>query len=179
MHPSPYNRTNKECIKSFLPHQVKNMNKVLISIVLIISLMGCAIAVDGSGVELLPGEARAEKLFELGIGQPWVGGNPPSSSTYDSIYSQYFWSYKGSTPKKHIESPKKHVIVDSTPSTVYFSYQMQAVPYTQYQSNAAYTGGNSLWIQGSSSWSQYAKVPQWSGLISAGNLFPGRQRISV
>ncbi len=126
--------------------------------------MGCAIAVDGSGVELLPGEARAEKLFELGIGQPWVGGNPPSSSALNSIYSQYFWSYKGSAPKKHIDSPKKHVIADSLPSTVYFSYQMQAVPYTQYLSNAAYSGGNSLWILGSSSWSQYAKVPQWSGL---------------
>jgi hypothetical protein len=118
------------------------MNKVLISIVLIISLVGCAIAVDRSGVELLPGEARAEKLFELGIGQPWVGGNPPSTSASDYIFSQYFWSYKGSTPKKHIESPKKHLIVDSTPSTVYFSYQMQAVPYTQYQSNAANTGHN-------------------------------------
>ncbi|MFZ2471042.1 MAG: hypothetical protein WAW52_03775 [Methanothrix sp.] len=140
------------------------MNKVLISIILIISLMGCAVAVGGSGVELLPGEARAEKLFELGIGQPWVGGNPPSSSTSDSFYSQYFWSYKGSTPKKHIDSPKKHVIVNSLPTTVYFSYQMQAVPYTQYQSNSAYTGENSLWIQGSSSWSQYAKAPQWSGL---------------
>ena len=141
------------------------MNKILISI-LLISLMGCVLAMNGGGVgvELLPGEARAEKLFEKGIGQPWVGGNPPSSSIYDSIYSQYFWSYKGSAPKKHIESPKKHVIVDSTPSTVYFSYQMQAVPYTQYQSNAAYTGGNSLWILGSSSWSQYTKVPQGSGL---------------
>jgi hypothetical protein len=142
---------------------VIKMKKILISI-LLISLMGCAIAVDGNGVELLPGEARAEALFEKGIGQPWVGGNPPSSSTYDSIYSQYYWSYKGSAPKKHIESPKKHVIVDSTPTTVYFSYQMQAVPYSQYQSSAAYTGGNSLWIQGSSSWSLYAKVPQGSGL---------------
>jgi hypothetical protein len=54
--------------------------------------------------------------------------------------------------------------VDSLPTTVYFSYQMQAVPYSQYQSNAAYAAGNSLWILGSSSWSQYAKVPQWSGL---------------
>ena len=126
--------------------------------------MGCTVALDGSGVELRPGEAVAEMLFESGIGQPWVGGNPPSSGTYDSIYSQYYWTYKGSAPKKHIDSPKKHVIADSLPSTVYFSYQMQAVPYTQYQSTAAYSGGNSLWILGSSSWSQYAKVPQWSGL---------------
>ena len=140
------------------------MNKVSISIIFIISLMGYAFAVDGSGVELRPGEAVAEMLFESGIGQPWVGGNPPSSGTYDSIYSQYYWTYKGSAPKKHIDGPKKHVIANSLPSTVYFSYQMQAVPYTQYQSNAAYTGGNSLWILGSSSWSQYARVPQWSGL---------------
>lgn len=148
------------------------MNKILISI-LLISLMGYVLAMNGGGVELLPGEARAEKLFDLGIGQPWVGGNPPSSSASDHIFSQYFWSYKGSTPKKHIEIPKKHLIVDSMPSTVYFSYQMHAVPYTQYQSNAAYTGGNSLWIQGSSSWSQYAKVPQWSGLSLLATSSPG------
>jgi len=141
-----------------------NMNKVLISIVLIISLVGCAIASDGSGVELRPGEAGAEKLFEMGIGQAWVGGNPPSGSIYDSLYSQYYSTYKGSKPKKHIEAPKKHVTADSTPSTVYFNYQMQAVPYSQYQSCAACTGGNSLWIQGTSSWSRYARVPQGSGL---------------
>ncbi len=140
------------------------MNKVLISIIFIISLMECTVAIDGSGVELRPGEAVAEMLFDRGIGEAWVGGNPPSSEPYDSIYSQYYWSYKGSAPKKHIDSPKKHLITDRTPSTVYFSYQMQAVPYTQYQSNAAYTGGNILWILGSSSWSQYAKVPQGFGL---------------
>jgi hypothetical protein len=143
---------------------VKKMNKFLISILLLISLLGCVLALDGRALEKLPGEARAEKLFELGIGQPWVGGNPPSLRTYDSIYSQYYWAYKGSAPKKHIEGPKKHAIVDSMPTTVYFSYQMQAMPYSQYQSNAAITGGNSLWIQGASSWSQYAKVPPGSGL---------------
>ena len=72
--------------------------------------------------------------------------------------------YTGSTPKKHIEAPKKSDIKDKTPTTVYFSYQMQAMPYTQYQTYATYTGGNSLWIQGSSSWTQYAKVPQGSSL---------------
>mgnify|MGYP001302799026 CR=1 FL=1 len=140
------------------------MSKVLISIVLIISLMGCVFALDGNGLEKQRGEARAEKLFELGLGQPWVGGNPPSPSASDSIYSQYYWISKGPAPKKHIETPKKHVAVDSTPTTVYFSHQMKALPYSQYQSYATYTGGNSLWIQSSSSWSQYARVPQGSGL---------------
>jgi len=149
------------------------MNKFWISIVLVMSLMGCALALDGSGLEMRPGEARADKLFERGIGQPWVGGNPPSSSVSDSIYSQYYSVYKGSAPKKHIEIPKKHVIVDSTPTTVYFSYQMQAMPYTQYQSYATYTGGNSLWIQSSSSWSQYAKVPLGSSLSLLATSFAG------
>jgi hypothetical protein len=140
------------------------MNKVLISILIFISLTGYVFALDGNGLEMKPGEARAEMLFELGIGQPWVGGNPPSSSASDSIYSQYYWVSTGSKSKKHIETPKKHEIADSKPTKVYFSYQMQAMPYSQYQSYATYTGGNSLWIQSTSSWSQYAKVPQGSGL---------------
>jgi hypothetical protein len=142
----------------------ENMNKILISIVLIISLIGCVFALDRSSVEMRPGEAAAENLFNHGVGQQWVGGNPPSSGTFDSIYSQYYSIYKGSAPKKHIEAPEKHTIKEETPTTIYFSYQMQAVPYSQYQYYATYTGGNSLWIQGSTSWTQYAKVPQWSSL---------------
>ncbi len=32
-----------------------------------------------NGVEMRPGEAAAEWLFYHGIGEPWVGGNPPHS----------------------------------------------------------------------------------------------------
>jgi hypothetical protein len=54
------------------------MKGILIPIILIISLMGCAAALDvQNGVELHPGEATFEHLFNQGIGQPWVGGNPP------------------------------------------------------------------------------------------------------
>ena len=31
------------------------------------------------GVEMRPGEATAEWLFNQGIGEPWVGGDPPHS----------------------------------------------------------------------------------------------------
>jgi hypothetical protein len=31
------------------------------------------------GVEMRPAEARAEWLFNHGIGEPWVGGDPPYS----------------------------------------------------------------------------------------------------
>jgi hypothetical protein len=149
------------------------MNKIWKSIVLIVSLIGCVSALDGNGVAMRPGEATAEMLFNYGIGEPWVGGNPPSSSASDSIYSQYYSMYTGSTSKKHIEAPKKGEIKDKIPTTVYFSYQMLAMPYTQYQTYATYTGGNSLWIQGTSSWTQYAKVPQGSSLSLMATSSPG------
>ena len=119
-----------------------------------------------NGVELRPGEAVSEKLFNHGIGQPWVGGNPPSSSSSDLKFSQFsqYFSLTRSASKMHIEAPKKHEIRNEIPTTVYFGYQMQAVPYTQYQTYPAYTGGNSLWIQGATSWTQYSQVPQGSSL---------------
>jgi hypothetical protein len=141
------------------------MNKILISLIIITSMMGWALAVDaGNVVGNQPGEAVAENLFNHGIGQPWVGGNPPSSSSFDMKFSQYFSINKGSASVKHIEAPKKQEIVNKLPTTVYFSYQMQAVPYTQYKTYSTYTGGNSLWIQGATSWTQYAQVPQGSSL---------------
>ena len=152
------------------------MNKILAILVLIISLMGCAAALDAqSGVEMRPGEATFEHLFNQGIGQPWVGGNPPGfqgdnqgistgiSGDIFSKYSQFFSISSGNDHKTHIEAPTKYDI-NKFPTTVYFSYQMQAVPYSQYQTYPTYTSGNSLWIQGSTSWSQYATVPQGAGL---------------
>jgi hypothetical protein len=109
------------------------MNKIWISIILIMSLMGFASALDGSGVD-------------YGI---------------DSTYSQYYSIYNGPATAKHIGAPQQYVI-GVTPTTVYLGSQMQAVPYPQYY--ATYTGGNSLWIQGSTSWTQYAQVPQGSTL---------------
>ncbi len=102
-------------------------------------------------------------LFNIGIGEKWIGGDPPSKDS-DSKYAQYYWMSKASSARKHLEAPKKSDIKDLTPATVYFSYQMNAMPYDQYQAYATYTGGNSLWIQGSSSWTQYAKAPGGSAL---------------
>lgn len=81
-----------------------------------------------------------------------------------SQFSQYFTIVSSIDQKTHIKAPKKQDIKDKTPSTIYFGYQMQAVPYTQYKTYATYTGGNSLWVQGASSWAQYVSVPQGAGL---------------
>ncbi|HUM80709.1 MAG TPA: hypothetical protein PLQ38_02935, partial [Methanothrix sp.] len=93
------------------------MNKSLISIALIMALMGSAAALGGKpGVELQPGEAAAEMLFNYGIGEPWIGGNPSYTSESYSLYSQYFSisadsSFsQGSTDKKAAKkAPKKHI----------------------------------------------------------------------
>jgi len=145
------------------------MNKILISIALIMLWIGWAAALDGQpGVELQPGEATAEMFFNYGIGEPWVGGDPTSGSY--SQYSQYFsisQDYlinKDLSSKKHIKTPKKHSLVNEKPSMVYFTYQMEAVPYTQYETYSTYAGGNELWIQGTSSWTRYAQVPQGASL---------------
>jgi hypothetical protein len=128
-----------------------------------------------SGTDMRPGETAFEHLFNQGIGQPWIGGNPPGFQGEDqgistgtsgdifSKYSQFFSLSKGNDHRTHIEAPTKYDI-NKFPTTVYFSNQMQAVPYSQYQTYSTNTGGNSLWIQGSASWSQYATVPQGAGL---------------
>jgi hypothetical protein len=90
--------------------------------------------------------------------------NQAISQTSFSQYSQYFTMSKDTSSKTHIKAPQKQEIKGKTPTTVYFSYQMHAVPYTQYQTYATYTGGNSLWIQGTTSWTQYTAVPQGSSL---------------
>jgi len=151
------------------------MKKTLISIAIIMALMGSAAALgEQPGVELKPGEATAEMLFNYGIGEPWIGGNPSSQSASYSLYSQYFsisqdYSINKGTSseknsKKHIEPPKKQKLTGAYPSTVYFTYKMEAVPYAQYKTYSTYAGGNELWILGASSWTRYAQVPQGSSL---------------
>lgn len=79
------------------------MNKILISIILITSLMGCALALDfENGVEMRPGEVAAENLFYHGIGPAWTGGNPPYSDYYGSQWAHgydpfFYYSHAGKT----------------------------------------------------------------------------------
>jgi hypothetical protein len=154
----------REC-NEITKETMRQMNKILISLVLITSLMGCALALDaGNRVGNQPGEAVAQNLFNQGIGQAWGGGNPPSSSSSGMDFSQYYSINQVSGSKNHIEAPKKRETINKLPSTVYFSYQMKAMPYTQFQTYSTYTGGNALWIQGTTSWTQYAQVPQGSNL---------------
>jgi hypothetical protein len=68
---------------------VEKMRNILLAFVLIIALMGLVAATGTPGVEMKPGEAAFERLFDKGIGQPWVGGNPPWQQGEYGQYAQY------------------------------------------------------------------------------------------
>jgi len=160
------------------------MIKTLLCIAAFITLMSAALAIDG--VEMRPGEEGFEYLFYQGIGEPWVGGNPPwqqdqnlntratfsagssTSANLELQFSQYYSLITDSASKTHIKAPKKHDISSKAPVTLYFGYQMQAVPYSQYQSYASFAGDCSLWIEGSTSWTQFAAAPLGASLSLLG-----------
>ena len=126
------------------------MNKISISFILIISLIGCVSAAFGqSATDTLPAEATGYAANAPGIAQGIA-----------TQYSEYYTMPTGPKPVTHIITPQKYAIEGRTPTTVYFGNQMQAVQYSQYLSNPTYKQTNTLWIQGSASWSQYAVVPQ-------------------
>jgi hypothetical protein len=125
------------------------MNKISISIILIISLIGCVSAAYGQSY----GQSNAYTQPAAATGYAAAPGTAPQ-------YSEYYTIPTGPKPAAHIIAPQKYAIESRTPATVYFGNQMQAVLYSQYLSNPVYKQSNSLWIQGSTSWSQYAAVPQ-------------------
>jgi hypothetical protein len=70
--------------------------RMLLKILLVAAML--ALICLGCGIEYRPGERAAEKLFYRGIGQPWVGGEPPgwSSSLPPTrlVTSDQDWSYR-------------------------------------------------------------------------------------
>ncbi len=81
-----------------------------------------------------------------------------------SKYSEYYRNLTGPVPSAHISAPKEYTVANNTPNVVYFA-QQQAVPYLEYQSNPTHASSNSLWIEGTTNWTQYAAVP-WGTTVS-------------
>jgi plastocyanin len=88
---------------------------------------------------------------------------PSTQSSAIQQFSQYYRS-TSEVPKDQLTSPTKIDLKGIEPDTIYFGSTQKAVPYSQYQTYALTTGANSLWIQGASSWTQYAMVPLGSML---------------
>ena len=78
-----------------------------------------------------------------------------------SQYSQFYQMLSGPAPSNKISAPEQYDITGHTPNNVYLTMQNQAVPYSRYQASTNLSG-NTLWIQGTTDWAQYAVVPQGS-----------------
>jgi plastocyanin len=122
-----------------------------------------------SSTTISTSQVQTQAIVQQGISSQ-VGQKVNSDSILQ--YSQYYSMSSSVAPGTHIIAPQKYSI-QNIPTTLYFGYQMQEVPYSQYQTYATYKGGNSLWIRGATSWTQYAKVPQGSSLYLLATTSPG------
>jgi len=125
-------------------------------------LLACLSGVEGQYVQYPTSNGYSATLNPISSGYPTIQTAQVGQTTDVSQYSQYYTM--GPAPNTHITAPQQFIIEGSTPATVYFGNQQQPVTYSQYQSNPTYAGGNSLWIKGSASWTQYVAVPQGSSV---------------
>jgi hypothetical protein len=111
-------------------------------------------------------QVNLNKSMGQSLGQVIAPGTGQSQGASEVLqYSQYY-KLTPQAPSKPLTGPSEYQLSGQTPTTLYFggAGTQKAVPYSQYQSYAMYMGQNSLWIQGPSSWTQYAAVPQGSSL---------------
>lgn len=86
-------------------------------------------------------------------------GSALANVEYSALYAEFYGSTLGSAPAALLTAPAQVDLTGKAPINVYFGTAMQKVDYTTYQPAAV---SNSLWLAGSTSWSQYAVVPQGS-----------------
>lgn len=138
--------------------------KALMLCIIITVLIGSAVSQPITGIwsDQTSGSQTGQTLALI----PQTGqtslqpAQPQQTSQQTPQYSQYY-SMSQPGPSGQAEGTSQFNIAGQQPSTLLVGGQQQkAVPYSQYQTYATLTGGNALWIQGTSSWTQYAQVPQ-------------------
>jgi hypothetical protein len=88
-----------------------------------------------------------------------------TSTQYTQYYSMDGMDAEAPPNGDNIAGAESFDIQGQEPSTLYFGGQQNnAVSYSQFQPYAAFTGGNTLWIKGTNSWSQYVQVPKGASL---------------
>jgi len=130
-------------------------------------------------IQVTEGQSTINIMGANSSSDPAIG---TASYSQSSMFSQFFNMPSGPAPKNHITSPKNYPIKNLGSTFVYFnvptyttsysmtyflpsSYQLYSMPYSQYYANyALYSGGTSLWIQGTSGLTQYVTVPLGASL---------------
>ena len=115
------------------------------------------------------GSQIADRGIQMQIAEPAMAILPVNGPAQDTVSQdprqidlQKFSTYyrmEAAESERQLTSPAKIDFSEVAPETIYFGSAQKAVPYSQYQSYATSTGANSLWISGSSSWTQYAVIP--------------------
>lgn len=129
-------------------------------------LIFAMVFLSSAQLEYEPGERMAERLFELGLGGPWIISERhpelygqeeeitwPSTSTSEfSWYSEYFsmTSFGGLEVERYYVSGVPEVYAGGPGG--------QPIASSAHQ--LAYAGANGLWILGKNSWTGYAIVPK-------------------
>ena len=126
-----------------------------------ILLIGFASSADLSG-------SWSDQAYNDNLTNGGTASQPVSSSDHQSYsqYAQYFHMDSGATSSGgQVTGAVSYDITGQEPSTLYVGGQLQkAVSYSQMQPYETFTGGNTLWIQGIGSWTQYVQVPQGARL---------------
>lgn len=128
-------------------------------------------ATDGLQQLIGSSSARGPQLQErnpaitTSLVQPAAEASSDSSSQVAlERFSSYYRMDSTQSATSPLTSPAEIDSDDAMPQTLYFGSSQKAVPYSQYQSYALSSGTNSLWISGTSSWTQYAVAPLGSRL---------------
>jgi len=130
-------------------------------VISVILLIGFASSADLSG-------SWSDQAYNESPATGSTASQPVSSSDQQSYsqYAQYFHMDSGAPSSgDQVTGAVSYDIKGQEPSTLYMGGQLQkAVPYSQIQPYATFTGGNTLWIQGIGSWTQYVQVPEGASL---------------
>lgn len=128
------------------------MKKIYLGLWMTIIIAAVIVSIPCSFAQLIDvGRPPSQESYQLGINKASLGAR----------YSEFYSMLGGPAPAYHISFPVQFDVASNTPSEVYFSSQ-QPVPFSSYQSGPAYNTSNALWIQGKTSWAQYASVPRGS-----------------
>jgi len=132
--------------------------RLLIVLALTILLLGSAAAVEGQWQEEPLSQTETSFQFSSNLVLPdGDEGYPPADQQID-LYSDYYSSEPPSG-----SGVERYSLTGQEPAQLYLGGPSgQTVSFSTYQTT--YGSGNSLWIQGANSWTQYAVCPLGSYL---------------
>jgi len=164
-----------------------NQRKILFWF-LIMAFLGVASAVDLTG----SWSDQQSGGYQSGSDTNALQQVPPADQQSYSQYTQYF-SIESGMPEGQDQSSgiQSYNIEGQEPSSLLIGGQQQkSIAYSQMQPYSVFTGGNTLWILGETSWTQYAQVPLGAsmsliavtpngGSAALYEIYPGGQKVDT